>query len=101
MAAYQAQPVGLAQIIFETLLDATSDLLAEGEYWTASNLRRVKRQVREQFAASRQGRDRDFFELVFDRAFDEAAGLLEQAQNGGWLWQVAGSDCQATAPVYQ
>ena len=76
MNANTAYPRGLARVIFETLVELTPEVVASGEPWSPSLLAEVERDVRQRLAPRVGGREDLIFNMVFGRAFAEAAYLL-------------------------
>lgn len=75
---------GLTGLILEALMNATPQVIAEGEDWSPEMLEAVGIELREQLAPAESGVSRRIFDFVFDRSFGEASEvfhkLLTQAQ---------------------
>ena len=67
---------GLTRIIFESLLDATEQLIAEGEKWSPEILVRLEDELCRRLAPTDSVQNQMIFDMVFRRAFNEAKDQL-------------------------
>ncbi len=76
MAPQEIIPRGLTKLILEGLVDAASVVGCEQALEDEQLLGQLRERLRLALAPSTNGIDRAFFELIFNRSFDEATRLL-------------------------
>jgi hypothetical protein len=78
MIASKNYPQGLTRIIFETLVSLTPELAGESGALTPELLQRVEKEAHRRLApqVDLYGRDRLFFDLIYERSFAEARDLF-------------------------